>query len=123
VLAGEELRARLDAALAREARAQGRTTLSWDERERAHVDAAVEAADAADILGRRIAVAADDPDTSHGDLVKLMAERRQQQSKLVELLRWLKLEHAWSASTDPQRQSAGRASGQSRRGIGRPGVA
>lgn len=121
MLAGEQLRERLVAALAREARARGRTILAWDEREQAHVDAAVEAADAADILARRIAMAADDPATSHGDLVKLMAERRQQQSKLVELLRWLKLEHAWSASIDPQKQSAGRASGQSRRG--RPGVA
>jgi hypothetical protein len=122
MLAGETLRKRLDAALAREARAQGRAALEWDEREQAHVNAATEAADSIDILSRRIDVAAADTSTSHGDLVKLMAERRQQQSKLVELLRWLNLEHAWGASTDPQKQSAGRGSGRVRR-TGRPGAA
>jgi hypothetical protein len=120
--AGDDLRAALDAALAREAKAVGRSSLVFDEREQAHADAAAEAADAVEILDRRITMAADDPATSHGDLVRLMAERRQQRSKLVELLRWLRLPHAWSDATDPQKATAGVGSGRARR-IGRPGVA
>jgi hypothetical protein len=120
--AGDDLRAKLDAALTREARALGRSQLVWDEREQAHVDAACEAADSVAILDKRIAAAADNPTTSHGDLVRLLAERRQQRSKLVELLRWLNLPNALSSATDPQKRSAGVGSGRSRR-TGRPGAA
>ncbi|CAM3511267.1 hypothetical protein MYCO108962_23655 [Mycobacterium colombiense] len=119
--AGDDLRAGLDAALAREAKALGRTELVWDEREAFHVDAACAAADSAEILAARIEAAATDPGTSHSDLVRLLAERRQQLAKAAEHLRWLSLPHALSAASDPQKASAGVGSGRSRR-TGRPGA-
>jgi hypothetical protein len=120
--AGADLKAALDAALAREAKAVGRSSLVFDEREQQHADAAIAAADAAELLESRVAVLAADPTSDPGTLVRLMAEARQQRGKVVEMLRWLQLPVAWSATADPQRQTAGRESGKVRR-IGRPGNA
>jgi hypothetical protein len=121
--AGADLRAALDTALAREARAQGRSSLQFDEREQQHVEAAIAAADAAELLEGRIATLAADPTSDPGTLVRLLAEARQQRGKVVELLRWLDLPVAWSATADPQRTTAGKGTARVARLRGRPGSA
>lgn len=116
--AGEKLRAELAAALAYEGELAGLSNAEFSELDQVHVEAAVMAADTVELLTRRIAAAEADPETSTGDLIKLIAERRQQSAKQVENVRWLRgsLSHAWGESVDPQRSHAG----QQKR-IGRPG--
>lgn len=104
--AGDDLRAALDRALQREAKARGRDEMRFDEVEQIHVDSAVMAADAIELLTSRIDAAGSD--MGAGDLVKLISERRQQQARLSEAARWLsaRLPAALGAFTDPQRQGA-----------------
>lgn len=118
--AGEKLRADMAAALVREAVATGRSGLTFDEVELAHLDAAALAADAVEVLSGRIGLAEADPKTSPADLVKLLSERRQQSARLTEAVRWLaaRLPNALGGTPDPQRALAGRS-----RRTGRPGNA
>jgi hypothetical protein len=104
--AGQELRAAIDAALAREGEQLGQK-LRFDEREQQHVDAACRAADAVELLDRQIA------DELSGDnrgtmLVKYLAERRLQDDKVSEHLKWIQLEQ-FALLKSPQHVAAGAA--------------
>lgn len=103
---GEELRAALDAALARESVKLGET-IRWDEREQQHIDAACRAADAVELLSQRIAAAEQLPGDGAGTvIVKYLAERRLQDDKVSEHLKWLQLEE-FAPLKSPQHVAAG----------------
>jgi hypothetical protein len=89
--AGEQLRAAIDAALAREGEKLGQPGLCWDEREQQHVDAACRAADAVELLDQQIAT--ERTGEGRGSLiVKYLAERRLQDDKVSEHLKWIQLD-------------------------------
>ena len=71
--AGQQLRAQLDQALLRTGQ-ENKVELLWDERELAHVEAAVAAADTAELIAQRLA----EPEIEPATLVRLSAERRLQ---------------------------------------------
>jgi hypothetical protein len=104
--AGEQLRVGLDAALAREGQRLGQK-LRWDEREGHRIDAACRAADAVELLDRRIA--AEQVGEDRGTMVvKYLAERRLQDDKVGEHLKWLQLEQ-FAPLKSPQHVAAGQA--------------
>ena len=104
--AGQELRAALDAALAREAQTLGQA-VRWDEREQHHVDAACRAADAVELLDARIA-SEQALEDSGSLIVKYLAERRLQDDKVAEHLKWLQLDQ-FAPLKSPQHVAAGQA--------------
>lgn len=102
--AGEQLRAALAAALARESVKRGET-IRWDEREQQHIDAACRAADAVQLLDERIE--AERAGEGNGSLiVKYLAERRLQDDKVSEHLKWLQLKE-FAPLKSPQHVAAG----------------
>ena len=104
VSAGEELRSALDAALARESKKLGQQ-VRWDEREQQHVAAACRAADAVELLDQQIA--AERAGEGRGSMiVKYLAERRLQDDKTSEHLKWLALEE-FAPLKSPQHVAAG----------------
>ncbi|OBH55473.1 hypothetical protein [Mycobacterium sp. E2479] len=104
--AGQQLRAALDAALKRESKKLGQP-VRWDERERQHVDAACRAADAVELLDQRIT--AEQAGEQRGSIiVKYLAERRLQDDKVSEHLRWLQLDE-FAPLKSPQHVAAGQA--------------
>jgi hypothetical protein len=104
--AGQQLRADLDVALAREEQKLGKP-IRWDEREQHHIDAACRAADAVELLDQRIAAerAGEDRGTM---IVKYLAERRLQDDKTAEHLKYLQLEQ-FAPLKSPQHVAAGQA--------------
>jgi hypothetical protein len=103
------LRAAVDEALARERDDLGQPTLEWDERERQHIDAACRAADAVELLGQRIAVEqAKGAEGNVSLIVKMMAERRLQDDKVSEHLKYLQLEQ-FAPMKNPHRVAGGHA--------------
>ncbi|MGH3556435.1 hypothetical protein [Mycobacterium sp.] len=103
---GQQLRAALDAALAREGERLGQQ-LRWDEREQHHIDAACRAVDAVELLDRRIA--AEQVGEDRGTMVvKYLAERRLQDDKVAEHLKWLQLEQ-FAPLKSPRHVAAGAA--------------
>jgi len=104
--AGQRLRGALDAALTREGERLGQK-IRWDEREAQHIDAACRAADAVELLDRRIA--AEQTGEDRGTMViKYLAERRLQDDKVSEHLKWLLLEE-FAPLKSPQHVAAGQA--------------
>lgn len=102
--AGEQLGAALDAALGRESQKLGQP-VRWDEREQRHVDAACRAADAVEVLDELIA--AELAGEGRGSLVvKYLAERRLQDDKVSEHLKWLQLDE-FAPLKSPQHVAAG----------------
>lgn len=101
---GEQLRADLDAALARESERVGRP-LRWDEREASHITAACRAADHVALLQARL-----DAETGGENrasiVVKLAAEIRQQDRSIGEHLSWLQLDEFAPPAKSPQHRSA-----------------
>jgi hypothetical protein len=123
VTAGEALRAAIDAALDRERVKLGKPALQFDEREEQHLDAACRAADAVELLDRQ--VAAEMAGENRGSLiVKYLAERRLQDDKVSEHLKWIQLEE-FAPLKSPQHAAAGqqRWAEKQRGRPGRPGVA
>jgi hypothetical protein len=106
--AGGKLRAALDAALDRERQKLGVQSLRWDEREQQHVDAACRSADAVELLDRRI-VEEQTGENRGSMIVKYLAERRLQDDKVSEHLKWLALEE-FAPLKSPQHVAAGNAS-------------
>ncbi len=98
----------------------GHPSLRWDERKQHHIDAACRAADAVELLDQRIA------EERAGEnrvslLVKCLAERRLQDDKTAEHLKWLQLESSRRSNrlnTWPRVRNAGKAC--SAAGRGRP---
>jgi hypothetical protein len=104
--AGKQLRADLEGALAREAQKLGKP-IRWDEREQHHIDAACRARDAVELLDARIA--AEQSGEDRGTMiVKYLAERRLQDDKVSEHLKWLQLEQ-FAPLKSPQHAAAGAA--------------
>jgi hypothetical protein len=104
--AGRQLRSALNSALARESQQLGKL-IRWDEREQQHIDAACRAADAVELLDQRIA------DEMAGErrgtmIVKYLAERRLQDDKVGEHLKWIQLEQ-FAPLKSPQHAAAGAA--------------
>jgi hypothetical protein len=104
--AGEQLRADLDAALAREAQTLGKP-IRWDERELHHIAAACRARDAVELLDARI-LAEQSGEDRGTMIVKYLAERRLQDDKVSEHLKWLQLEQ-FAPAKSPQHVAAGAA--------------
>jgi hypothetical protein len=105
VTAGQRLRAGIDAALGRERLTLGKPNLEFDEREGQHLDAACRAADAVELLDRRIAEEL--AGENRGSMVvKYLSERRLQDDKVSEHLKWLQLEE-FAPLKSPQHVAAG----------------
>lgn len=119
--AGETLRAALDAALERERLASGAPSARWDEREQQHIDAACRAAAAVELLDQQIA-AARAGECNGSLLVKFLAERRLQDDKVSEHLKWLQLEQ-FTPLKSPQHAAAANARWGQRPQRGRHGTA
>jgi hypothetical protein len=120
VSAGVMLRAAINAALDRERIKLNKPRLQFDEREEQHLDAACRAADAVELLDRQIV--AERAGEGRGSLiVKYLAERRLQDDKVSEHLKYLQLEE-FAPLKSPQHVAAGQSrwAGKQR---GRPGVA
>lgn len=105
--AGERLRADLDAAMDRERAQLGQPALEWDEREAQHIAAACRAADAVELLDERIAAERAGEDRA-SILVKCLAERRLQDDKVSEHLKYLQLEQ-FTPLKNPHRVAGGHA--------------
>lgn len=119
--AGETLRAAIDAALAREGEKLGQPGLCWDEREQQHVDAACRAADAVEMLDQQIA--AERAGEDRGSLiVKYLAERRLQDDKVSEHLKWIQLDE-FAPLKSPQHVAAAQTRWGEQRQRGRRGTA
>jgi hypothetical protein len=120
VTAGEQLRAAIAAAMDRERVKLGEPDFQLDEREQQHLDAACRAADAVELLDRQ--VAAEMAGENRGTMVvKYLAERRLQDDKVSEHLKWIQLEE-FAPLKSPQHVAAGQARWPSPL-RGRPGVA
>lgn len=105
--AGERLRAQLDAAMDRERAQLGQPALEWDEREQQHIDAACRAADAVELLEERIAAERSGEDRA-SIIVKCLAERRLQDDKCSEHLKYLQLDQ-FTPLKNPHRVAGGHA--------------
>lgn len=105
--AGDLLRAALDAALDRERAQLGEPGLEWDERESQHIAAACRAADAVELLDEQIA-AERAGENRPGVIVKCLAERRLQDDKTAEHLKYLQLEQ-FTPLKNPHRVAGGHA--------------
>ncbi|CDO89961.1 hypothetical protein AWC29_04050 [Mycobacterium triplex] len=106
---GELLRAQLDEAMARERDQLGQPALEWDEREQQHIDAACRAADAVELLDQRIEAEQAGEHGGNGPLiVKYLAERRLQDDKVSEHLKYLHIEQ-FTPLKNPHRVAGGHA--------------
>jgi hypothetical protein len=120
VSAGETLRGAINAALDRERTKLNKPRLQFDEREGQHLDAACRAADAVELLDRQ--VAAEMAGENRGSLVvKYLAERRLQDDKVSEHLKYLQLEE-FAPLKSPQHVAAGQSRWAEKQ-RGRPGAA
>lgn len=118
--AGDQLRAAIEAALDRERQTLGEPNLELDERERQHLDAACRAADAVELLDQQIA-AERVGENRVSLVVKCLAERRLQDDKVSEHLKWIQLEE-FAPLKSPQHVAAGQARWPTRQ-RGRKGTA
>ncbi len=112
--AGEHLRAQLDDALERERAQLGQPALEWDEREAQHIDAACRCADAVELLDKQIAAERAGEDRP-SILVKCLAERRLQDDKTAEHLKYLQLDQ-FTPMKNPHRVAGGHARWDGQRG-------
>ncbi|OQZ87846.1 hypothetical protein BST11_25895 [Mycobacterium alsense] len=113
--AGKALRARVDAILEAKGAADGKV-LAWDPLELAHIEAAVVAADHAELLQRRLDAELERAEPKDSLLASLSAEIRRQRSAITEHMTKVPLLAGVSAGKSVQHQSAAAA----RWGAGRP---
>lgn len=112
--AGETLRAAIEAAIQLERDRLNEPMFQLDEREQQHLDAACRAADAVELLDQQIA-AERAAENRVSLVVKCLAERRLQDDKVSEHLKWIQLE-AFAPLKSPQHVAAGQASWPRQRG-------